>query len=207
MSQETMLKQQYIEAKEEELYNLLIVESSAGTTTKDFTVSKDKGGYVLEGIFGEIGIKNKNNRIYDEAEYLPQIESLQDKIKESKLLGELDHPKQFEISLERVSHVIEKLEYDKATKQVRGRIRILNTSKGKEAQALIDGGIPLHISSRAAGSVSEDGHVKIKKLFTYDLVADPGFANAELKCINESYGIANDNTLRTDSILVEVLKP
>ena len=42
------------------------------------------GEYVLEGIFGEIDKKNKNNRIYTESEYVPQIEALQEKIKSSK---------------------------------------------------------------------------------------------------------------------------
>ena len=37
--------------------------------------------------------------------------------------------------------------------------------------------------------------VKIKQLFTYDLVADPGFENAELKRVNESYGYTTDNGL------------
>jgi hypothetical protein len=146
-------------------------------------------------VFTEIGVKNKNNRIYEEAEVLPHINELKEKVKTNKLLGELDHPKDFDISLSNVSHVIEDLEYDKGKKQVLGRIRLLNTSKGKEAQALIEDGIPLHISSRAAGTVDEAGKVKIKKFFTYDLVADPGFENAELARVNESYGFEDTEGL------------
>jgi hypothetical protein len=153
------------------------------------------GSIVLEGVFTEIGVKNKNNRIYEEAEVLPHINELKEKVKTNKLLGELDHPKDFDISLSNVSHVIEDLEYDKGKKQVLGRIRLLNTSKGKEAQALIEDGIPLHISSRAAGTVDEAGKVKIKKFFTYDLVADPGFENAELARVNESYGFEDTEGL------------
>jgi hypothetical protein len=153
------------------------------------------GSVVLEGVFTEIGVKNKNNRIYEEAEVLPHINELKEKVKTNKLLGELDHPKDFDISLSNVSHVIEDLDYDKDKKQVLGRIRLLNTSKGKEAQALIEDGIPLHISSRAAGTVDEAGKVKIKKFFTYDLVADPGFENAELARVNESFGFENTEGL------------
>ena len=167
---------------------LLIIEAAPAVQ-----LQKDSlGNYIFEGVFGEIGIKNKNGRIYDESEYLPQIESLQSKIKSGTLLGELDHPQTFDVSLSKASHVIEKLEYDKNKKQVIGRIRLLNTSNGKEAQALVEDGIPLHISSRAAGVVESNGHVRIKKLFTYDLVADPGFANAQLKRVNEQYGFSND---------------
>ena len=171
---------------------LLILERSKS----NLNMTKDaNGSIVLEGVFTEIGVKNKNNRIYEEAEVLPHIKELQEKVKTNKLLGELDHPKDFDISLSNVSHVIEDLQYDESKKQVLGRIRLLNTSKGKEAQALIEDGIPLHISSRAAGTVDEAGKVKIKKFFTYDLVADPGFENAELARVNESYGFEDSEGL------------
>ena len=174
-----------------DLKNLLIVERSSGS----LSVAGESKDYVLEGIFGEIDSKNKNNRIYTEDEYVPQIEALQNKIKSSKLLGELDHPQQFDISLKNVSHVIEELFYDGDSKQVRGRIRLLDTDAGRQAKALVDAGVPLQISSRAAGTVESNGKVKIKQLFTYDLVADPGFENAELSRVNESYGFSNDENL------------
>jgi methyl-accepting chemotaxis protein len=171
---------------------LLILERSQSDLLRNVS---DDGTITLEGVFTEFGVKNKNNRIYEEKEVMPHINELQEKVKVGKLLGELDHPKDFDISLSNVSHVIESLNYDSEKKQVIGRIRLLNTSKGKEAQSLIKDGIPLHISSRAAGTVGEDGKVKIKKFFTYDLVADPGFENAELARVNESYGFENDSNL------------
>jgi hypothetical protein len=169
--------------------NLLIVEMSSSALSVSASENKE---YVLEGVFGQIDQRNRNNRIYTEEEYLPQIESLQAKIKSSKLLGELDHPAHFDISLKNVSHVIEELTYDKESKQVRGRIRLLDTDAGRQAKALVDAGVPLQISSRAAGAVESNGKVKIKQLFTYDLVADPGFENAELKRVNESLGYETD---------------
>ena len=179
--------------------NLLILERSS--TELEF---KQEGGtYVLEGIFGEIDKKNRNNRIYTESEYLPQIEALQAKIKSSKLLGELDHPQTFDVSLKNVSHIIEELNYDSETKQVKGRIRLLDTDAGRQAKALVDAGVPLQISSRAAGAVESNGTVKIKQLFTYDLVADPGFENAELKRVNEAYGFVNEGN---DLFIYEINK-
>ena len=173
-------------------HNLLIVEKSTSALTAVAPENKD---YVLEGVFGQIDQKNRNNRIYTESEYVPQIEALQAKIASSKLLGELDHPTQFDTSLKNVSHIIEELYYDKDTKEVRGKIRLLDTDAGRQAKALVDAGVPLQISSRAAGAVESNGQVKIKQLFTYDLVADPGFENAELTRVNESYGYTNDETL------------
>ena len=181
---------------------LLVLERSEG----NLTASKDGDKYVLEGTFSETGVRNKNNRIYDESELIPHIQELQAKLQGNKLLGELDHPKSFDISLKNASHIIEALSYDKGTKKVTGRIRLLNTDAGKQAMALVDAGVPLHISSRAAGVVESNGHVKIKKMFTYDLVADPGFANAELKRVNESFGFGEDSLVsifETDFLLDE----
>ena len=119
------------------------------------------------------------------------------------MLGELDHPHGFEISLTNASHVIESLDYDPQRNVVVGKIRLLNTAKGKDAQALVRDGIPLHISSRAAGTVDESGHVKLQQLFTYDLVADPGFANAVLSRVNEG---VDSNSISDESrrILTEM---
>ena len=99
--------------------------------------------------------------------------------------------------------MIESLDYDPQRNVVVGKIRLLNTAKGKDAQALVRDGIPLHISSRAAGTVDESGHVKLQQLFTYDLVADPGFANAVLSRVNEG---VDSNSISDESrrILTEM---
>ena len=153
----------------------------------------------------EIEVKNKNKRIYDKEELMPHIKELQEQLKGNKLLGELDHPTSFDISLKNASHIIESLTYDEKSNRVMGRIRLLNTSAGKEAMALVDAGVPLHISSRAAGSVTENNHVKIKKMFTYDLVANPGFQNAELTRVNESYGFGDSSTISIYEIESDLL--
>jgi hypothetical protein len=62
-----------------------------------------------------------------------------------------------------------------------------------EKKALVDDECPLFVSSRAAGITESDGSVALKKLFTFDLVADPGFASAKMsvKPLNESLGYIN----------------
>ena len=150
---------------------------------------------VLTGLYTSFNTKNRNGRIYESADFLPHVEALREQIESKRLLGELDHPHGFEISLGNVSHVVESLEFDPQQNAIVGKIRLLNTTAGKEAQALVRDGIPLNISSRAAGTVDESGHVKLQQLFTYDLVADPGFANAQLKRVNESYGFGDDDNI------------
>ena len=169
---------------------VLVVERSGSdisysNETVTNNLGKQEESIVLTGIFTTFNQKNRNGRIYESADFLPHIEALKESIKNHTLLGELDHPHGFEISLTNASHVIESLDYDPQRNVVVGKIRLLNTAKGKDAQALVRDGIPLHISSRASGTVDESGHVKLQKLFTYDLVADPGFANAVLSRVNE----------------------
>ena len=152
--------------------------------------SESTGGrYILEGLFaGPFGVENRNKRIYQVDEYLKHLQYLRDDIKNGEpLLGELDHPDdRFEVKMKEVSHRILDLWYDKASNTIQGKLELLNTPNGKLAQSLVDQGIPLHISSRAAGSVNPDKSVSIQQIYTFDLVCKPGFAGAVLHRVNES---------------------
>jgi hypothetical protein len=173
---------------------LMILERSG----ENLSVSKTNDEYVLEGVFAQFGVENNNHRIYEEKEYLPHLDYLKKKISENRLLGELDHPDKFDISLSKVSHLIEDVKYDTKKRQIIGRIRLLDTPSGQIAKNLVDTGVPISISSRAAGVVGENKKVQIKRIFTYDLVADPGFENAQLSKVNESFGFDNHD----DSIAI-----
>jgi hypothetical protein len=168
---------------------VMILEKSS----QNLDISQDGNEVILEGIFAQFGVVNNNDRLYEEAEYLPHLEYLNKKISDKRLLGELDHPAQFDISLSKVSHVIESLVYDKQNRQLKGKLRLLDTPSGRIAKNLVQAGVPISVSSRAAGIVESNKKVKIKKIFTYDLVADPGFENAVLTKINESLGITNES--------------
>ena len=165
-----------------------ILESSKETTA-------DGKEYILKGIAAQFGKENNNNRIYEEGEYLPHLDYLKDKIKQKRLVGELDHPEKFDISLNNVSHVVEDLMYNKDGRILEIKVRLLDTPAGQIAKRLVDAGVPLSISSRAAGNVGPDKKVQIKKIFTYDLVADPGFQDAQLERVYESAGFSHDEVI------------
>ena len=175
---------------------VLILEKS-GSSLK----TERKGGdYYLEGIAAVFGKENSNARIYEENEYLPHLEYLKEKMLTNRLVGELDHPKDFDISLKNISHVIEDLNYNEKDRTIRIKVKLLDTPAGKIARSLVDAGIPISISSRAAGNVLENKRVQIKKIFTYDLVADPGFPDAQLERVYESL-TANNPSVKTDSLV------
>lgn len=138
--------------------------------------------YVFEAIAARFGVLNENNRIYAKEDYLPHLQYLNEKIKRGRLVGELDHPAGFEISLQNVSHIIESLWYDDTDDTVKIRVRLLpQTPKGQIAKALVDAGIPLAISSRSAGQIIGESNVQLHRIFTYDLVGEPGFKDAILE--------------------------
>jgi hypothetical protein len=172
--------------------NVLILERSSQNLKK---VSQ-KGKTILEGVFAEFGVENRNGRVYEEKEYLPHLEYLKKDIATGSLLGELDHPERFEVALSNVSHRVTELWYDQNQRQIKGRIEILEgTPKGQIAKSLLDSGIPLSISSRAAGTVNEDKTVAIQQIYTYDLVAKPGFEKAQLETVNESVKARIENQI------------
>ena len=144
--------------------------------------------YILEGTFAELDKLNRNQRIYTKGEYLKHLAYLRNDIKSGEpLLGELDHPDdRFEVKLKEASHRVIDLWYDESDNTVKGKIELLDTPNGKLAKSIVDQGIPLHISNRAAGTVNQDNTVSIQQIYTYDLVCKPGFAGAVLHRVNES---------------------
>ena len=62
--------------------NLLILERSTSNLS---TTKAADGSVILEGVFTQFGVRNKNNRIYEEQEVLPHIKELQEKVKTKTL--------------------------------------------------------------------------------------------------------------------------
>ena len=177
---------------------VLVLEKSS----HNLRVQKTGGDYFLEGTAAVFGVENENFRIYEEKEYLPHLEYLNEKITQKRLVGELDHPKEFDVSLKNISHLVESLAYDQTSRTLKIKIKLLDTPNGKIAKSLVDAGIPVSISSRAAGNVLENKKVQIKKIFTYDLVADGGFGkSAQLDRVYESLGFNINEKNKKESVI------
>jgi hypothetical protein len=182
---------------------VLIVENSTSSLIRE-SASTNKE-YVLGGTFTEFGVKNRNERIYQAEKFLPALQEMNERMSSLGVVyGEFDHPDVFDTSLSRASHIITKAEFVAEKNIVAGEIKLLSTYWGKEAKSLVDDGCPVFVSSRAAGITESDGSVSLKKLFTYDIVADPGFASAKMsvKVLNESLGFCPEGQIEKNNFRI-----
>jgi len=155
-----------------------------------FLTEGEKGDkkYIIEGIFMQAEQKNRNGRIYPK----PILESAVDRyvkeyVSKGRAVGELNHPEGPAINLDKVSHRITELRWDK--NDVYGKALILNTPMGNIAKGLLEGGCQLGVSSRGMGSVSQtEGVSKVNDDFvlaTVDIVQDPSAPSAFVNGIME----------------------
>ena len=139
----------------------------------------------MKGIFIQGGVKNANERIYPVSEIETAVDTLNKQIQEGySVLGEVDHPDDLKINLDRVSHMITSMWMDGANGF--GKLKILPTPMGQLVKTMLESGVKLGVSSRGSGNVNDlDGRVSDFEIITVDIVAQPSAPNAYPKAIYE----------------------
>lgn len=143
----------------------------------------------MKGIFIQGGVKNANERVYPVNEINTAVETLNKQISEGySVLGEVDHPDDLKINLDRVSHMITTMWMDGPNGF--GKLKILPTPMGQLVKTMLESGVKLGVSSRGSGNVNDlDGRVSDFEIVTVDIVAQPSAPNAYPKAIYE--GVMN----------------
>ena len=145
----------------------------------------DKKNLYMKGIFIQGGVKNANERVYPVSEIETAVQTLNEQITEGySVLGEVDHPDDLKINLDRVSHMITSMWMDGANGF--GKLKILPTPMGELVTTMLQSGVKLGVSSRGSGNVDDmNGKVSDFEIVTVDIVAQPSAPNAYPKAIYE----------------------
>jgi hypothetical protein len=139
----------------------------------------------LKGVCIEGGVRNANERVYPVNEIAKAVDTINEQIKTGhSVLGEVDHPDDLKINLDRVSHMIEKMWMDGPAGM--GTLKILPTPMGELVKTMLTNGVKLGVSSRGSGNVNDaNGHVSDFEIVTVDVVAQPSAPNAYPTAIYE----------------------
>ena len=150
---------------------------------------KGKKAFKLKGVFMQAEIKNRNGRVYPMEVLEKEVERYNKEfIKENRAYGELGHPDGPTVNLDKVSHMVTKLEAD--GKNFIGEAKVMSTPMGKIVQNIMDDGGKLAVSSRGMGSLSKKNGANYVNDDFYlataaDIVADPSAPNAFVEGIME----------------------
>ena len=133
----------------------------------------------MKGICIQGGIKNANQRVYPVQEIAKATKTLNDQISSGySVLGEVDHPDDLKINLDRVSHMITEMWMDGPNGY--GKMKILPTPMGQLVKTMLESGVKLGVSSRGSGNMNEygSGEVSDFEIITVDVVAQPSAPGA-----------------------------
>ena len=136
--------------------------------------------FILAGVMQRAEAENGNGRIYPMDILAREVENYKKLVRDSRSLGELDHPDSPVIELKNASHMVTYIEM--RGKDVIGKIRVLDTPAGRTAKELLKGGVKLGISSRGLGSTkNQNGKTIVQEdfqLVCFDLVSEPSTTGA-----------------------------
>ena len=139
--------------------------------------SDGKKSLYLNGICIQGDIRNANQRVYSSQEIGRAVKTLNEQIAGGySVLGEVDHPQDLRINLDRVSHMITKMWMDGPNGY--GKLKILPTPMGQLVQTMLESGVKLGVSSRGSGEVDGSGNVQGFEIITVDVVAQPSAPGA-----------------------------
>jgi hypothetical protein len=168
---------------------MLMLRESLSFDQARIIVNEDKDGdktLYMEGICLQGGVKNGNGRVYDVKEITRAVDAVAKQIRDGhSILGELDHPDDLKVNLDRVCHMVSNMWMDGPNGY--GKLKILPTPMGQLVSTMLKSGVKLGVSSRGSGNVDDStGKVTDFEMVTIDVVAQPSAPNAYPRAVYES---------------------
>ena len=168
--------------------------------------SNDGKDLYMQGLFIQGDVKNQNGRVYPKDEIKRAVENVTERLNKGEtVMGELDHPEELQINLDRVSHIITEMMCNDANGM--GKLKVIDTPMGNIARALLKAGAKLGVSSRGSGNVNESGRVSDFDIVTVDIVAQPSAPDAYPKTIYESLFNMRGGSMIYDLSLIHISEP
>ena len=157
----------------------------------NFLVEADKKtgkkNYKIQGIFAQAEKKNRNGRIYPMPVMEKALNKYNEQVSKGRAVGELNHPEGPTVNLDKVSHKINKLEFQ--GDDIVGEATILDTPMGQIVKGLLDGNVQFGVSTRGMGSLSQRNDTMVVNsdyiLNAVDIVQDPSAPGAFVNGIME----------------------
>ena len=157
------------------------------------SMKENDGKLVVRGVLQRAEAKNQNGRVYPKEVLVREAKKYHKEfIKQSRAMGELDHPESSVVNLANVSHNIKEMHWE--GDNLLGEVEVLGTPAGNILKELFKSGIKLGISSRGMGSVetvSEGGEQSQEvqpdfELIAFDFVSNPSTHGAFMYPMQES---------------------
>ena len=166
------------------------------------------GNPLVQGLLQSANTENGNNRTYPRKILEREVTKYSDgPIKESRAMGELDHPDSSIINLQNVSHIIREAKWD--GDDVIGIIEILPTPAGNILKALFENGITVGVSSRGMGSLTQIGEtLEVQddfELLCWDFVSTPSTPGAYVAPLQEGLKVKQDPYQNVNKIITDIL--
>lgn len=165
-----------------------------------YLVEEDKTGkksHFISGIFMQAERQNRNGRVYPFSVLNREVDRYnKEYVTKNRAYGELGHPDNPSINLDRVSHMITKLYPD--GNNFMGKAKIVDTPMGNIVKGLLDSGANLGVSTRGVGSLKPQNGFQLvqddfKLATAADIVADPSAPDAFVCGIMEGVEWFYDN--------------
>ena len=158
------------------------------------SLKENDGKLIVRGVLQRAEAKNQNGRVYPKDILHREAKKYHKEfIKQSRAMGELDHPESSVVNLQNVSHNVKEMHWE--GDNLLGEVEVLSTPSGNILKELFKSGIKLGISSRGMGSVETVSEANGEQsqevqpdfeLIAFDFVSNPSTHGAFMYPMQES---------------------